>query len=189
MPTNASCTASAPSCSSPVMATATRRKAGYRCRYVRSISASNSSRFLAIPFKTATSRVFFSEARGPSAESGVVHRQTRPYTRIRANLPEVRGREPSAIPPLRVLRDTAGGGTTRAGDAEDGHDRLLRPEGLDEPRRGARLRVAPRGDDALLRGDAGDPRGAGRPRREVHRRRDHGRLRPASDPRGRRAPG
>ncbi len=100
---------------------------------------------------------------------------------------------------MRVLRHAPGRDVGRAcghgrthprpGDPQDRHDRLLGPQGLDGPRRTTRFRVAARGHDPLLRGDAGRARGARRHDREVHRRRDHGRLRPADPPRGRRAPG
>ena len=76
-----------------------------------------------------------------------------------------------------------------AGGPQDGHDRLLRPQGLDHPRRAARPRVAARGDEPLLRGDARRARAPRRHGREVHRRRRHGRLRPAQAARGRRAAG
>ena len=64
-----------------------------------------------------------------------------------------------------------------------------RPQGLDEPRGAARLGVAARGHDPLLRGHARGARGARRHGREVHRRRDHGGVRPADAARGRRAAG
>ena len=54
-----------------------------------------------------------------------------------------------------------------------------RPEGLDRPRRAARLRVAARGDVALLRRHARGARAPRRDDREVHRRRGDGRLRAA----------
>ena len=84
------------------------------------------------------------------------------------------------------MRVAAGRRAAAAGDAQGRDDRLLRPEGLDEPRRGARLRGPARGDDALLRRDAGRARAARRRDREVHRRRGDGGLRPPSPPRGRR---
>ena len=64
-----------------------------------------------------------------------------------------------------------------AGVPQGRDDRVLRPQGLDRARRDARLRVAPRGDDALLRRDARRARAARRRRREVHRRRGDGGLR------------
>ena len=107
---------------------------------------------------------------------------------VHGRLPQLRRGESRPFPALRLLRDAARGRTAAAGGAEDGHRRLLRPEGVDDPRRAARLGIAARGDDALLRGDARRARGARRPGREVHRRRRHGRLRDAEDPRGRRTP-
>ena len=70
-------------------------------------------------------------------------------------------------------------GRAGPGDPQDRHDRLLGSEGLDRPRRAARLRVAARAHDPLLRHDAGRARAPRRHDREVHRRRDHGRLRAA----------
>src|ERR671936_2659194 len=73
------------------------------------------------------------------------------------DLPELRGGEPRPVPPVRILRHTASARAAAAGDPKDGHDRLLRPEGVDEPRRAARLRVAAGRDDAVLRRDARGP--------------------------------
>src|SRR5437588_4380649 len=62
----------------------------------------------------------------------------------------VRRGEPGPVSPLRVLRHPARARRAAAGGPEDGHDRLLRPEGVDEPRRGARLGVAARGHEPVL---------------------------------------
>ena len=69
----------------------------------------------------------------------------------------------------------------------DRHDHLLRPEGLDRARRAPRPRGAARGQGALLHGHGGRDHAPRRQDREVHRRRDHGRVRPAAAARGRRA--
>ena len=76
----------------------------------------------------------------------------------------------------------------RRRDAEGGHGRLHGRRRLDRARRAARSRVAAACDVALLRRDAGDARATRRHGREVHRRRDRGRVRRACRPRGRRAP-
>ena len=116
-------------------------------------------------------------------------RNSRSYTRKRAHLSQLRRGKPGTVSALRLLRHGAPeGGRAAAGDPQDRHDRLLRPQGVDGPRRAARLGVPAGADEPLLRGDAGRPRAARRHGREVHRRRDHGRLRPPARPRGRRAP-
>ena len=104
-------------------------------------------------------------------------------------LPQLRRGEPGQVPAVRVLRDGAGSGPSSAGASQDRHDRLLRPEGVHEPGRGARPGVPARGHDPLLRLDEGGARSPRRDDREVHRRCDHGRLRPPPAARGRRAPG
>ena len=99
----------------------------------------------------------------------------------------VRRREPRDRPVLPRVRHPARGGPAAAGDTKGRDNRVLRPQGLDQPRRGARFRGASRGDDALLRRDARRARAARRRDREVHRRRGHGGLRAPTTPRGRRA--
>ena len=74
------------------------------------------------------------------------------------------------------------------GGPQDRHGRLLRPQGLHGARGAPGHRGAPRGPEPVLQHDARGAREARRHRGEVHRRRDHGRLRAAPAPRGRRAP-
>ena len=87
---------------------------------------------------------------------------------------------------LLGLRRSAGLGP-RDAHAQDGHDPLQRSGRLHRPRRAPRPGVAARGHGPLLHRDAGRHRPPRRARGEVHRRRDHGRLRRSSPARGRRA--
>ena len=80
------------------------------------------------------------------------------------------------------------GAGRRRRDAEGRHGRLHGRRRLDRARRAARSEVVAARDVAVLRRDAGDARTVRRHGREVHRRRDRGRVRRARRPRGRRAP-
>ncbi len=66
-------------------------------------------------------------------------------------LPELRRGEPGPIPPVRVLRHGARARPPAPRGAQDRHRRLLRPQGLDQPRRAAGLRGAARGHGPVLR--------------------------------------
>ena len=80
----------------------------------------------------------------------------------------------------------ATGSAAGARGAQDGDHRLLRPEGLHRARRAPRCRGDARGQGALLPGHGRRDRPPRRQDREVHRRRDHGGVRPAARARGRR---
>jgi competence protein ComEC len=99
-------------------------------------------------------------------------------------LPELRRVESRALPSVRVLRHSTRRNRRGARGAPDGHDRVQRPAGIDEAGGGPRPRVRPRGDDPLLRRHDRPAAPARRDDREVHRRRHHGGLRAAADPRG-----
>ena len=67
---------------------------------------------------------------------GLHHRPDEGFVHsLRGHLPELRRGEPRAVPALRVLRHAARRPQPAARDAEARHGRLLRPAGLDEPRR------------------------------------------------------
>ena len=126
-------------------------------------------------------------------------------------LSELRRGEPGQVPTLRVC-GTAARRAIAAGlreqtaircavwgarpaahaprGAQDGHHRLLGPQGLDRARRVARSRGAARGQGpATSTSMAARARAPRRHDREVHRRRDHGGVRAPEAARGRRAPG
>ena len=102
---------------------------------------------------------------------------------------ELRSHEPRRRTVLRLMRGAARRGSTASRSQEDGHRLLLRRLGVDGARRADRPGEPARRDGALFRGREDDPRTARRHRREVHRRRGHGRLRRAGGARGRRAAG
>ena len=64
-----------------------------------------------------------------------------------------------------------------ASDAQDRHGTVLRHDGLDSPRRGARPRGVSRRDQPLFRGVPRDDRAPRRDRREIQGRRGDGRVR------------
>ena len=131
--------------------------------------------------------------------AGEVSRQAAPLNAAQAlpldwphgQLPKLRRGEPTEVPSLRLLRRRAGG---RAG----------RPLPVREMRktvtmifsdlkdstalgRAPRFRGAARGQGPLLHGHGRRDHAPRRQDREVHRRRDHGRVRAAQGARGRRA--
>ena len=104
-------------------------------------------------------------------------------------LPYVQRGKPSEVPLVRLLRRASrrralGAAGARGAAYRDHH--LLRPQGIDRPRRAPRPRGDARGEGALLHHHGRRNHEARRQDREVHRRRDHGGLRAAAAARRRR---
>ena len=118
------------------------------------------------------------EARAASARTG--GHKALSYTR--SDRPSARAavRRTPPFPPCGYCGTPLAAPRAAPRDSQDRHRPLHRPEGLDEPGRAARPRVAARAHRRATSRHAGDARAPRRHRREVHRRRDHGRVRPAA---------
>ena len=116
--------------------------------------------------------------------SGPVHEAVRrPYTRSRDHLSPLRRAEPGPRQVLPALRSTAVG--ARGSGTPAGHRGLLRSRGIHPTIRPGRPRRRARHAPRLPRADQAGGGALRRHRRQVHRRRGHGRVRRADRPRGR----
>ena len=117
--------------------------------------------------------------------------RARPRAGIRSNPCDLRQLRAGVPGRLRLLPGVLGaaGSSRPPGGPQDRDRGLLRRDRLDRDGRAPRSRVAPPGDVALLRRDAGGAGAPRRNRREVHRGRGDGGVRGSGDPRGRCPPG
>ena len=126
----------------------------------------------------------------PDRALPVLRRDEQPDRTVlrRLRLPADRGRGAARRPPLATVAAPRTQPATRR-RTPPRHGPLRRPRRVHGARRRPRRRGRPRAADPLLRHVARDHRALRRHRREVHRRRGHGRLGRAGRPRGRRRAG